>query len=159
MTRRLVVVALAALTLGCQQEPTVPRIGTPIIALTMSFRTTSFQVGRPDTITVTATSSFDQAARLLFNTDCQILLTIRNVAGDAVVPPNGRHTCLQLATSLVIPANGTVTRRFVWAGRTEFIPPGSSVALPAGSYFVSASLNATNYSTFAPAVRVELTTP
>ncbi|MBK6485909.1 MAG: hypothetical protein IPF98_03365 [Gemmatimonadetes bacterium] len=159
MTRRFLVVALAVLTLGCQQEPNVPKIGTPIIALSMAFKSTTFQVGRPDTITVTATSSFGETARLTFDTDCQILLTIRSTAGEAVVPPNGRPTCLQVATTLDVPANGTVTRRFVWSGTTEFIPPGSATALPAGSYFVSASINATNYSTFAPAVRVELTTP
>jgi len=159
MTSRLLVVALAGLALGCQQEPTVPTLGEEPIRLTMSFNTTSFRVGRRDTITVTATSFLPEPARLTFDTDCQILVTIRSTSGEAVVPPNGRPTCVPVATVLDIPAEGTVVRRFIWSGAAAFIPPGSTAPLPAGSYFVSASLNATNYSTFAPAVRVQLTTP
>lgn len=158
MTRRLLL-AVVGLTLGCNQAPTVPKIGPQPIELSMTFNTTNFQVGRRDTITVTATSLLDGTAQLLFDSDCQIVLTIRSTAGAAVVPPNGRQTCKPLATSLEIPALGSVSRTFVWSGNSQLIPPGGGNPLPAGSYFVSASIDATNYSTFAPAVRVELTVP
>jgi hypothetical protein len=159
MTSRLLVVALAGLALGCQQEPTVPTLGAEPIRLALSFNTTTFRLGRPDTITVTATSFLPDPARLFFNTDCQIVVTIRTTAGVAVVPPNGTHTCVPVATVLDFAPEGSVVRKFIWSGTSEFIPPGSIAPLPAGSYFVSATINATNYSTFAPAVRVELTTP
>lgn len=159
MTHRLLVVALAGLTLGCQQEPTVPKLGEDPIRLTLSLSTTSFRVGRPDTITVTATSFLTTPAELVFNSDCQILVTIRTTAGAAVVPPNGRHTCAPIASQLIFPPEGTVVRRFIWSGTSDFIPPGSVARLPPGSYFISATINALNYSTFAPAVRVDLTAP
>ncbi len=147
------------MALGCSQSPVVPKIGEQPIALSMAFSTTTLQLGRPDTITVTVSNSFDQTARLLFDTDCQVLVTIRSLAGTIVVPPNGVRNCSPIASSLDLPAMGSVTRRFIWTGTADFTPPGSSTALPAGSYFVSAAINATNYSTIAPAVRVELTTP
>ncbi len=76
-----------------------------------------------------------------------------------VVPPNGVRNCVTKLDSLDVPAMGNVVRRFIWTGTTDFTPPGSATPLPAGSYYVSAAISALNYSTVAPAVIVELTTP
>lgn len=159
MRSRLLIVALAAAALSCAQSPTVPKTGDQPITLSLALSATELTLGTPDTITVTATNTFTQTATLLFNSDCQILVTIRSLSGAVVVPPNNVRTCSSLGTSLDIPASSSIVRRFVWTGATDLTPPGSATALPAGSYFVSAAINAANYSTFAPAVRVELITP
>lgn len=151
---------LAAVVSACSEEPTVPKLADAPITLSMAFSTTTLQLGSPDTITVIATSNLEQPARLYFDSDCQFLLTIRSLAGAVVVPPNNVRSCVERLDSLDIPASGVVTRRFIWTGTNTVTPPGgASTPLPAGSYFVTSSINALNYTTVAPAVRVELTTP
>lgn len=151
---------LAAAAASCTQDPTVPKLADEPITLSMAFTSTTLQLGTPDTITVTATSLLERPARLYFDSDCQIVLTIRSLAGAVVVPPNNVRTCNERLDSLDIPAAGIVTRRFVWTGTNTVTPPGgASTPLPAGSYFVSSSINALNYTTVAPAVRVELSIP
>lgn len=159
MTRRWCSIALAPLLWGCSQDPTIPKIEEEPVTLSLALSTTTFRQGKPDTISVTATSKLTYTATIQFATDCQLLVTIRNQAGAAVVPPNGKHTCVPLATNLVIPAEGSVTRRFVWTGSDTFVPPGSATMLPPGTYFVSAYISALNYSTVAAAVKVELVAP
>lgn len=159
MTRRWLSLAMAPLIGGCSQEPTIPKIEEEPVTLSMAFSATTFRQGKPDTISVTATSTLTDAATIQFASDCQIVVTIRNQGGTAVVPPNGKPTCIPVTTNLVIPAKGSVTQRFVWSGGDNFTPPGSSTLLPPGTYFVSAAINALNYSTVAPAVKVELVAP
>ena len=146
----------AVLLAACIQEPTIPTVAEAPIALTMAFSTKAFRVGKADTISVTATSTFTAPARLLFATDCQIQLTIRSARGAAVVPPGGRPTCSGAASALLIPAKGTVTQRFVWTGLDQVLPTASTTTVAPGTYYVSAAINATNYSTVAPAVKVDL---
>ncbi|MEO6443985.1 MAG: hypothetical protein ABIZ91_03320 [Gemmatimonadaceae bacterium] len=147
---------LAASVAACVQEPVIPKIDTPPIALSLFFSTKTFTLGKSDTISVTATNNFETAATIRFPSDCQIVVTIRSQAGAAVVPPGGMPSCINLATTLTIPAGGAVVRRFIWNGATDFLPPGSATPLPPGAYFISAAINASNYSTVAPAVRVDL---
>ena len=67
--------------------------------------------------------------------------------------------CIPLSAAAIdtFPANGVITRKFVWTGRTDFIPTSATTTpLPAGTYYVSAAINALNYSTIAPAVKVDL---
>lgn len=159
MPRRWSPLALAPLLWGCAQDPTIPKVGEEPITLSMVFSSTSFRQGKADTITVTAQSALDYDATIQFATDCQLQVTIRNSSGSAVVPPNGQPSCLPIASKLVIPAGASVKQRFVWNGADHFTPPGSSTMLPPGSYYVSASIKALNYSTVAPAVIVELVAP
>ena len=147
---------LATGVAGCVQDPTVPKLAVPPIALAMTFSTKTFRLGKADTIRVSAVNSFSQSATIRFATSCQIVLTIRSAAGDAVVPPGGTPLCVNVVSTLTIAAGDSVMRRFVWNGATNFMPPGSVIPLPAGTYFVSASMSGTNYSTFAPAVKVDL---
>lgn len=162
MTDRLrtaVLAALASFGWGCVQDPVIPKARVDPIVLSIAVSTTTFRQGKPDTIRVTATSSFTQPVVLLFNNDCQILVTIRSAAGLPVVPPNGQPTCIPVVSQLRIPAEGSVTQQFVWTGLDRFLPTGSTTLLPPGTYFISAAINATNYSTFAPALKVELVAP
>ena len=158
MTRCLLAITIAGLSLGCQQSPTVPKSASQPVVLTMAFSTKTFRRGKPDTISVTATSTLATEATIFFDNGCQILVTIRSDAGAAVVPPNGTPSCSPAVSKMVLPPKGTVVQKFVWSGTDRFLPSGSSVTLPAGTYYVSAAINGTNYSTFAPAVKVDLIT-
>lgn len=157
MNFRFVTAPFALALTACVQEPTIPKVGDQPITLTMVLPSTTFRVGRPDTIHAVVTNLLNQQAEIRFNTNCQIVVSIRNAAGTLVVPSDGRSSCAPLLTSLVLPPESSVTQTFIWAGTTNFSPPGSPTALPPGSYFVSATLDGTNYSTFAPAIRIELT--
>lgn len=161
---QLVAVLAACAALGtfaaCSQSPTVPKREEPPITLTMAFSTTTLERGKADTITATITNNFTQTARLRFNSDCQILVTIRTLTGTTVVPPNGVPSCITKIDSLDVPPSGSVSRKFIWTGTTSVTPPGGpSTPLPDGGYLVSSSINGTNYTTVAAAVRVDLITP
>ena len=159
MTRRLLALAIAGLSLGCVQDPVIPTIGEEPIVLSLGFSTKTFRVGKADTISVIATSALTTAALVAYGTDCRFQVTIRSAAGQVVLPPNGQRACTSLAVPVVdtFPPNGVITRKFVWTGRSDFVPSGASTTvLPPGTYYVSATINALNYSTVAPAVKVDL---
>lgn len=162
MNRRscsVVVAAAAVWMAGCVQDPVIPKASVDPIVLSLSLSTTTFQRGKPDTIRVTATSALTQDAVLVYDNDCQILVTIRSEAGLAVVPPNGEHSCTPIPSQLRIPAEGSVTQTFVWTGLDRLAPTASTTLLPPGTYFISARINAANYSTVAPAFKVQLVAP
>lgn len=165
MTRRAhrvavaAVAVLATLAAGCTQDPVIPKTGTEPIVLTLAFSTTTFKIGKADTISVIATSTLTDSAVIAYGTTCRFDVTIRNAAGTTVVPPNGKRLCIdlqQVATD-TFPPKGKITRKFIWTGLSDFIPTGASTtALAPGSYQISAAINALNYSTFAPPVKVDL---
>lgn len=162
MTRRFLAIAIAGLTLGCAQDPVIPKVGDEPIVLSMAFSTKTFRVGKPDTISVIATSVLANAALVAYGTDCRFEVTIRSAAGTVVLPPNGQRTCIALVSAVIdtFPAKGAITRKFVWTGRSDFIPSAATTTvLPPGTYYVSAAINALNYSTVAPAVKVDLIAP
>ncbi|MFN8670376.1 MAG: hypothetical protein U0164_24570 [Gemmatimonadaceae bacterium] len=162
MTRRALAVAvagLAALALGCTQDPVIPKTGEEPIVLTLAFSTTTFKIGKADTISVIATSTLTDSAIVAYGTTCRFNVTIRNSAGTTVVPPNGQRLCIDLQQAQIdtFPPKGKITRKFIWTGLTDFIPSSTSTtALPPGAYQISAAINALNYSTFAPPVKVDL---
>ena len=152
----LVSAALVAVLVDCSQDPTIPKLAEQPIALTITMTSTTFRLGKVDTIRVTVKNSFSENARIFFNSSCQIVVTIRNSAGTAVVPGTGRAGCITVSSTLSIPANSSITQLFVWNGATEFIPPGSATPLVPGTYYVSATMEGTNYSTFVPATKIQL---
>jgi hypothetical protein len=146
---------VAALLSACQEDPTVPKIGIPLVELSLSAAKQQIRVGEPDTIRVVARNTLtDAGVRLTFGSTCQILVFVRDSRGRVVVPDGGEHSCLPVPSQLTIPANQSVTQTFVWTGGTAFTPPEPPTALPPGVYFVTASIRASGYSTDAPAVRV-----
>lgn len=152
--RFLPIVALA--TLSCQQDPTVPKIGTDPVSITLSVSTQTLRLGDPDTIKVVVTNNVDAEVRLLFPTTCQVFITIRSQAGDIVTPRDGRPGCLNAVSQLRIPLGGSATFTTIWTGGYDFRPPDTSAKVPPGSYFVSAALIASGYSTVAPAFKVDV---
>jgi hypothetical protein len=156
MTRPCALGLLAA-TLGCVQEPSVPRIGEQPIELTISLSAPQVRRGEADTITVTVANHFEQTIQLLFPSTCQIRVYIRDATGRVVVPEGGSYACVPVPSRMDLPASGSVTRQFVWRGGSQFVPPGSSATLPAGQYYVTADMVAFDYRTSAFALRVTLT--
>ncbi|HEX4935535.1 MAG TPA: hypothetical protein VFV33_20280, partial [Gemmatimonadaceae bacterium] len=140
MTRRTLAVAvagMAALVLGCVQDPVIPKTGEEPIVLTLAFSTTAFKIGRPDTISVIATSTLTDTAAIAYGTTCRFNVTIRNAAGATVVPPNGQRVCiaLQRVATDTFPPKGRIVRKFVWTGLNDFFPSGTATSpLPPGTY-------------------------
>lgn len=142
--------------LACQQEPTVPKIALDPVSITLAVSTQTLRAGDPDTIRVVVTNNLDGTVRLLFPTSCQVFVTIRSQAGDIVTPREGRPACLPVGSQLTLPLRGSQTFTTVWTGGYDFKPPDTSAKVPAGSYFVSAALIASGYSTVAPAFKVDV---
>ena len=153
-TRSLLLLTLA--TLGCVQNPTVPKIGEDPVAITLSVSTQTLKLGAADTIKVVIKNSFSTAVRLTFPSSCQIFVTIRSLAGDIVTPRDGRPACLPVTSQITLPINGTQTFTTIWTGGFDFRPPDTTAKVPAGTYFVSAQLIANGYSTLAPAFKVDV---
>jgi hypothetical protein len=141
---------------SCVEEATVPKIGEQPIELKVAVSASTIRVGEVDTITVTATSLFDEPVRLVFPTMCQIRAYVRNATGRVVVPGAG-YSCLEVPSQIIFQPRGVVTRLFIWHGASEFTPPGSGAPLPPGDYYVTAEMAADEYSTAAFAVRITVT--
>ena len=156
---RFTLALLAAGATGCSQEPTIPKLDDEPVTMTIAASTRNFTLGKEDTIRVTITNFLDQVARLGFGSSCQVDVYIRSLEGVIVLPSGGRPLCLPGNTTLDIPAQGSITRSFVWDGRDSFVPTISTAFVQPGTYFISAEINALNYSTFVPALKVEVARP
>jgi hypothetical protein len=155
MIRRPLVTLAMGLAFGCVQEPTVPRLRTQEITLRIESSTTVLAPGATDTITVVATSHLTEPVRIIFATNCQILLYVRTRSAHTVVPQGGTHTCIPVPSQMVIPAEGSVSQAFLWNGGNAFDAPGTT-RLAAGEYFLLAEMNVGDVRTVAAAVRVTL---
>ena len=117
---------------------------------------TAISAGQTDTITVTVTNHLTEPLRLVFETSCQILVYVRTQTARVVVPPSGTHDCVNVASQLVIPSEGSISREFLWRGMSAFEPPGSSTRLPAGDYVVTAEMIVGTFRASAGGVKVTL---
>jgi hypothetical protein len=156
MLKILPIVVLGGLLVACQQTPTIPKLGEQPITLTLQVSTRTLEPGKADTFRVTALNTTADSLILEFNSNCTIVVTIRDDDNNVVVPPNGRAGCLPIVSTLAWRPNGSITRTFVWKGGTDFDPPGSPTRVPNGSYFVSALMAGRGYSTSAPAFKVDV---
>lgn len=152
-TSVLLLLAAAA----CVEEPTIPRLGDKPIQLSLTTSSAVLGPGEVITITVTITNTLSEPATLVFPTLCEVRVFIRDERGNLMVPDDGVHDCPPLTTQLNLPPQGTVTREFTWSGAGQLNTPPTEPRLPPGQYFVSATLDAVDYSTVAFAVTVTLT--
>lgn len=157
MSKALLVTALTLATIGCSQSPTIPKIGDQPITLTITASSRSFKLGTPDTLRVSISSSLTTTARLTYANDCQLEMFVRDAKGKIVIPAGGKSVCAPVATTLDIPAGGSVVKVFIWNGGTAFLPTVTSDQVAPGSYYISAEINALNYSTVLPALKVDVT--
>lgn len=156
MRARFLLPVVALATLSCQQEPTIPKVKLDPVSITLSVSTQAMRAGDADTIRVVVTNNYDGNVRLFFPTLCQVFITVRSQAGVIVTPRDGRPGCLPTGSQLTLPLGGTRTFTSIWTGGYDFKPPDTSTKVPAGTYFVSATLIASGYSTVAPAFKVEI---
>ena len=160
---RLVLFAFAAGIQGCVQDPTVPKVETePPVVLTVSVSDSVYVLGgAPVAINVTLTNTLSQAIQLFFPTLCKIQVFIRDANNRVVLPKGGSYNCSPVPNTLAMDANSVQTETFEWTGGQGFTAPESDTKVPLGSYFVSAVISASNYSTvaFPVKVRVAATAP
>ncbi len=157
MSKGLIFSALLAAAAGCSQAPTIPKIGDQPVKLTITASSRSFKIGTPDTLRVSITNTLAQSVRLQYSNDCQLEMFVRDAKGNIVIPVTGKSQCLPINTTLTLPANGSVLRVFVWTGGTAFLPTVTSDHVAPGTYYISGEINALNYSTILPALKVDVT--
>jgi hypothetical protein len=157
MSKGLTLAALALAISGCAQDPVFPKLAEEPITLSMTASSRSFKAGTPDTLRVTITNTLAEVARLRYNSSCQLELFVRDSKGNVVIPSGGKSQCLPIVSTLDIPAKGSIVRMFIWNGGTAFLPTVTSDRVPAGSYYLSPEINALNYSTVLPALKIDVT--
>ena len=143
---------------ACQQTPVVPVIEAPPVELKIKVSDSVLVFGKTDTIKVIVKNTLNAIVRLSFATQCQDKLFIKNLTGVVVLPATGNYQCAPVISQLSIPANDSIVRTYYWTGGQTLFPPDPTAKLPAGRYFVSAILQATNYSVNAFAVGIRLGT-
>jgi hypothetical protein len=151
-----IVVALSIAGVACVQEPTIPKIGDPNVAMQLTVSASQLAPGQIDTITVTVSSHDSLQLRILFPSSCQVLLYIRNSRSRTVVPSGGEYDCVSVPSQLTIPAGGTTTQQFFWAGVSALEPSAGAPRLPDGDYYVSASMTTSGVNAVAFAKKVTL---
>ncbi|MBV6520073.1 MAG: hypothetical protein MNPFHGCM_00178 [Gemmatimonadaceae bacterium] len=159
-TRFTTAATLVTLTsaVACQQSPVVPVIAAPPIELRIRVSDSVLVAGEVDTLKVIVKNTLDFAVRLSFATQCQERLFIRDTRGVVVLPAAGTHSCTRLASLMTLPARDSIVRTYLWTGGQSLYPPDPAAKLAPGRYFVSASLEATNYSVSAFPVAIRLVT-
>jgi hypothetical protein len=138
---RWTAVAGALVIAGCSQA-TEPNATAKVGALRLSVSGSSAEVapGTPVTFRVSLVNEGSEATTLHFGDSCQIIPTIRNAAGEIVVPGGGGWACLTVSTHLTLIPGQPVVREFVWTGSTEFRSELPLRPLPPGKYFFTAEV-------------------
>ena len=155
---RLAAIVTAVAGISCQQSPVVPVIEPDPVEIRVTVSDSILAFGEIDTIKVIVNNTLDFVVRLAFSTQCQDKLLIRTTTGNIVVPPSGTFQCAPVNSQLSLPANDSIVRTYYWTGGQTLYPPDPADKLPIGRYFVSASLQATNYSVEAFPVAIRLVT-
>lgn len=153
---RWTAVAGALVIAGCSQA-TEQNATSKVGELRLSVSGSSDQVapGAPVTFRVSLVNEGSEATTLHFGDSCQIIPTIRNAAGEIVVPSGGGWACLTVTTHLTLIPGQPVVREFVWTGSTEFRSELPLRPLPPGKYFFTAEVPQ-GEATLTATTRVEL---
>ena len=141
MLRRLSVLGVLIAVTGCVQDPSVPRLGSDAVSLSVHASLREVHPGDVDTITVSAVNTTGAALRIVFSSTCQVLVYLKDATGRTVIPAAGGYDCVAVPSLLNIPANDSIVQQYVWDGGPAFIPPPTTTRMSAGTYFVTASLN------------------
>ncbi|MEP7347110.1 MAG: BsuPI-related putative proteinase inhibitor [Gemmatimonadaceae bacterium] len=142
----MAMVAASVASVACQQTPVVPVIEAPPVELRVTISDSVLFLGEVDTINVIIKNTLTVVARLAFPTQCQDRVFIKNLAGAIVLPATGDYVCAPVTSQLSIPPGDSIVRTYYWTGGQSLSPPDPSTKLPPGRYFVSATLQASNYS-------------
>jgi hypothetical protein len=146
-------VAIAA----CQSSPTIPKLSAAPVDLVLRVSDSVFVLGgRADTISVIVRNNLAESVRLSFATLCQVQLFIRTQKGAVVLPATGKYSCSPVPSQISVAPSDSVVQQYIWTGGQSFVPPDPAQKLPPGVYFVTALMQATNYSTTAFPVRIRI---
>jgi hypothetical protein len=157
MLWRMLLLTGTVVATACNQDPVVPTYDPGPVSITVIASDTTLTAGDADTIKVVITNNLEVLVRLNYSSNCTLGVTIRNVTNQVVLSQDqDPEDCIRVPTTLTIPALGSVTRTFIWTGGSEFSPPDTPTKLPAGPYFITASISALNYTMFSPSARVVL---
>lgn len=154
---RMAALVAGVAAIACTQSPVVPIIEAPPVELNIKVSDSVLVFGKVDTIRVIIKNTLAVVARLSFSTQCQERVFIRNPSSKILLPATGTHVCGPVVSQLNLPAKDSVVRTYFWTGGQNFLPPDPVAKLPAGRYFVSATVQATNYSVSAFPVVIRLT--
>lgn len=142
---RLRFALLLVLSAACVEQPPVQPLPEQIIPTQITATDRDLQPGENTTLTVTITNTLDEEVELVFPTQCQALIFIRNAAGRVMTPENGTHQCATVPSLLTIAAGAAKTYTMQWGGGIQFGPSGTSTRVPPGPYYAWAELRADNY--------------
>lgn len=112
------------------------------LTLGVTASSSSFSAGQSDTITITLTNTTPVAVTLHFNSGCQILPYIADSHDNVVLPSGGAWLCTGALTQRSLAPHEVQTERFVWTGSTKFASEMPLPTLPRGTYYISATLHA-----------------
>jgi len=136
---------LLLLTAGCVEEAPVEPLPEQIIPTQITATDRDLQPGESTTLTVKITNTLDEEVELVFPTQCQALIFIRNASGRVLTPENGDHVCASVPSLLTLAAGASKSYTMEWGGGIAFGPAGTSTRVPPGTYYASAELRADNY--------------
>lgn len=142
---RLRFTLLLLLSAACVEQPPVQPLPEQIIPTQITATDRDLQPGENTTLTVTITNTLEEEVQLIFSTQCQALIFIRNAAGRVLTPENGHYDCASVPSLLTLAAGAVKTYTMQWGGGVQFGPAGTSTRVPPGSYYASAELRADNY--------------
>ena len=142
---RLRFTLLLLLGAACVEQPPAAPLPEQIIPAQITATDRDLQPGENTTLTVTLTNTLEEEVQLVFPTQCQALIFIRNTAGRVLTPENGDYDCADVPSLLTLAAGASKSYTVQWGGGIAFGPAGSSTRVPAGSYYAWAELRADNY--------------
>lgn len=112
------------------------------LTLGAAVSSSSLAAGQSDTITITLTNTTPVAVTLHFTSGCQILPYITDTQGNVLLPSGGGWMCTAALSQRSLAPHEAQTARFVWTGSTKFDAELPLSTLPSGTYYVSATLHA-----------------
>lgn len=136
---------LLLLSTACVEEPPLEPLPEQIIPTQITATDRDLQPGENTTLTVTITNTLEEEVELVFPTQCQALIFIRNASGRVLTPENGNHACATVPSLLTLAAGAAKSYTVEWGGGIAFGPAGTSTRVPPGTYYASAELRADNY--------------
>jgi hypothetical protein len=137
--------AVFLVCLACVEKAPVATVPEQVIPTTISASDRDLAPGETSTLTVAITNTLDVEVELVFPTQCQALVFIRNANGRVTTPADGNYDCASVPSLVTIQPGATKSYTVTWGGGIEFGPAGSSPRVPAGTYYASAELRADNY--------------
>jgi hypothetical protein len=143
--KRLTIAVMLLAGVGCVEEAPITPFPRQVIPAAITASDSDLQPGETATLTVSLTNTLEEEVRLVFPTQCQAIVFIRNSQGRVTTPASGNYTCASVPSTLVLAVGETRTFDMQWGGGVEFGAAGTSQRVPPGEYFASGEMRADGY--------------